>query len=262
MTRVGFVGAGRMGAPMVRRLVEAGHEVRALGRSDEKRQAIRDLGAQPVGNLSHVADRADVVVVCVFTDEQAQQVSTELVAAMAPGAALVIHTTGSPATAQTIAAQSPGADVIDAPVSGGPHNIAAGEVTLFLGGADEAVARVQPVLAAYGDPILHVGPLGAGQAVKLINNALFAAQIGLLREAVALGDRLGVGEAKLLEAVTRGSGASRVAGFVAAGGSVDGFVERTAEFIGKDVEVVRKIAAEMGTDLGLLDDVINAGFQP
>ena len=118
----------------------------------------------------------------MFTDEQVAQVCLAgvLVAAMPPGAALVVHTTGSPRTAQAIAAHSPGIDVLDAPVSGGPHDIAAGSVTLFVGGPDDAVARVRPVLAAYGDPILHVGPLGAGQAVKLINNALFAAQIGLL----------------------------------------------------------------------------------
>jgi 3-hydroxyisobutyrate dehydrogenase-like beta-hydroxyacid dehydrogenase len=124
------------------------------------------------------------------------------------------------------------------------------------------VERVRPVLASYGEPILHVGPLGAGQAVKLTNNALFAAQIGLLRRAVALGTAFGVDEEKLLEAITHGSGASRVGAFVAAGGSVDAFVDRTKEFIGKDVEVVRKIAAELDCDLGPLDDVIDAGIRP
>ena len=172
-----------------------------------------ELGAQPVAGLHDIAEDADVLIVCVFTDEQVAQVCLH-------GAARrhvprrrrwsftrpEVH-----APRRRIAAHSPGIDVLDAPVSGGPHNIAAGEVTLFVGGSDDAVARVRPVLAAYGDPILHVGPLGAGQAVKLINNALFAAQIGLLREAVALGDRLGVDEAKLLEAITHGSGASRVA---------------------------------------------------
>ena len=98
MTRVGFVGAGRMGAPMVRRLVEAGHEVRALGRSVEKRRGVSELGAQPVTDLADVGSDADVVVVCVFTDEQVQQVCLEsvLLSTMRPGAALVIHTTGSP----------------------------------------------------------------------------------------------------------------------------------------------------------------------
>ncbi|KUH80212.1 MULTISPECIES: NAD(P)-dependent oxidoreductase [unclassified Mycobacterium] len=262
MTRVGFVGAGRMGAPMVRRLVATGHDVAALGRTDDKRAAVRDLGARPVGTATEAAD-ADVVIVCVFTDEQVQQICLHdgLVAAMPPRASLVIHTTGSPATAQTIAAQFPDVDVVDAPVSGGPHNIAAGEVTLFVGGSDEAVTRVQPVVGAYGDPILHVGPLGAGQAVKLINNALFAAQIGLLAESVTLGASLGVDETKLLASISHGSGASRVGEFISARGSVSGFVTDVAEFIGKDVDVVRKTAAELGRDLGLLDDVINAGIR-
>ena len=263
MTRVGFVGAGRMGGPMVRRLVESGHDVRALGRTDEGRRAVSSLGAQAVAGLHDIARDAEVLIVCVFTDEQVAQVcSPGVLTTMSPGAALVIHTTGSPRTVQTIASHSPGIDVLDAPVSGGPHNIAEGAITVFVGGPDDAVSRVRPVLAAYGDPILHVGPLGAGQAVKLTNNALFAAQIGLLREAVTLGDCLGVSEAKLLEAITHGSGASKVAGFVAAGGSLDAFVERTGEFIGKDVAVVRKIAAELGQSLGLLDDIIDAGNQP
>ena len=201
---------------------------------------------------------------CVFTDEQVAEVcsSSELISAMPPDAALVIHTTGSPRTAQTIAAQSPGIDVLDAPVSGGPHDIAAGEVTLFVGGSDDAVARVQPVLAAYADPILHVGPIGAGQLVKLVNNTLFAAQIGLLAEAVALGDRFGVDEARLLTSITHGSGASQVAGHRTRRVRSQAFIDTVGEFIGKDVAVVRKIVAELGSELGVLDDVINAGIRP
>ncbi len=211
-----------------------------------------------------MGDRADVVILCVFTDEQVQQVCLDsgLISAMPPGATVVIHTTGSPRTAQSIAASFGDVDVVDAPVSGGPHNVAAGEVTLFVGGSEDAVEKVRPVLACYGDPILHVGGLGAGQAVKLTNNTLFAAQLGLLAEAVAFGERLGVQERRLLEAITHGSGASRVGGFVAMRGSVRAFVDDTAEFIGKDVDVVRGIAAELGADLGQLEDVINVGIRP
>ncbi|KUI41706.1 6-phosphogluconate dehydrogenase [Mycobacterium sp. GA-1199] len=264
MTRVGFVGAGRMGAPMVRRLVDAGHDVRALGRTDEKCAAVGDIGAQPVTRAADVADGADVVVVCVFTDEQVQQVCLNdgLAAGMQPGSVLIIHTTGSPATARKLAAEFADIDVVDAPVSGGPHNIAAGEVTLFVGGTHAAVDKVRPVLASYGEPILHVGELGAGQAVKLVNNSLFAAQIGLLRTAVDLGARLGVGEAELLTSLTHGSGASRVGEFIAARGSVRGFVADVGEFIGKDVAVVRQIAGELGSDLGLLDGIFDAGIRP
>ena len=122
-------------------------------------------------------------------------------------------------------------------------------------------SEARPVLASYGDPILHVGPIGAGQAVKLINNTLFAAQIGLLHEAVRLGDRLGLDERRLLDAIGHGSAASRVASIVGAGGSVEVFIDRVGEFVGKDVAVVRKTAAELGSDLGLLDEAINAGFK-
>ena len=265
MTQVGFAGAGRMGAPMVRRLVGAGHEVRTLGRSVEKRRAVRELGAQPVTDLADVGDGAEVVVICVFTDEQVVKVCLDsvLLTTMPPGSALVIHTTGRPRTAESIAAEAEphGIAVVDAPASGGPHDIAAGHVTLFVGGSDDAVERVRPVLDAYGDPVLHVGPIGAGQSVKLINNALFAAQIGLLHEAVRLGERFGVGERRLLDAIGHGSAASRVASIVGARGSVDAFIDILGEFVGKDVEVVRKVAAELGSELGVLDDAINAGLR-
>lgn len=260
MTHVGFIGAGRMGAPMIERLTTAGHVVTALGRSGEKRSAIAALGATPVSSMAATGRDADAVIVCVFTDEQVTQVclTDGLLTAMRPGATLVLHTTGSPRTAEGIAerARPHGIDVVDAPVSGGPHDIAAGRVTLFVGGDDTAVARVQPLLSSYGDPVLHVGAVGAGQSVKLVNNTLFAAQIGLLREAVGLGARLGVDETRLLAALPHGSSTSRVLDIVAATGSVGAFIDRAGEFVGKDVAVVRTITAELGSDLGILDDVI------
>lgn len=254
--RVGFVGAGRMGAPMIGRLVAAGHQVRVLARSDDKRPAITELGAEPVADIAAVADDAEAVVVCVFTDEQVAQVCAELPSGMTPGSTLILHTTGSPRTAQQIAEQHPHLGVLDAPVSGGPHDIAAGEVTLFVGGAEDTVAAARPVLASYGDPVLHVGPLGAGQTVKLINNALFAAQIGLVAEAGRIGKSLGVAEPDLLAALGHGSSASKVLGMVARAGSADGFIAAVGEFIGKDVAVVRRTAAGLGTDLGLIDGLL------
>ncbi len=262
MTRVGFVGTGRMGAPMVRRLVDAGgHEVRALARTPEKSQAVSDLGAFPVSELAAVAEGADAVIVCVFTDQQVREVCLEggLVAAMSPGAVLVVHTTGSPRTAEAIAAR--GVDVVDAPVSGGPHDVAAGRVTLFVGGEDVAVRRVHPLLSTYGDPVLHVGRTGAGQLVKLINNALFAAQIGLVAEGVRLGGLLGVSESALLEALTHGSASSRALGNITRAGSASAFIAAVGDFIGKDVAMVRKTVAELGGDLGALDDVVDAGLR-
>jgi 2-hydroxy-3-oxopropionate reductase len=246
---------------MVARLVEGGHQVSVLGRSDEKRAAIAQLGANAVDDTAAVSADADVVVVCVFTDEQVSQVCLDdgLVAAMPVGSALVLHTTGSPRTVESIAMRASPLDVevVDAPVSGGPHNAASGALTLFVGGADDTVARVRPVLSCYGDPVLHVGPLGAGQKVKLVNNALFAAHIGLLAGSVELGAQLGVSESALLRALPHGSAASRVLDIVAAGGSVASFIETAGEFVGKDVAVIRGIAAGLGSDLGVLDGVID-----
>jgi 2-hydroxy-3-oxopropionate reductase len=253
---------------MVSRLIDAGHDVTALGRSPEKRSAIVELGANPVADTAELSTQADAVIVCVFSDEQVHQVCLDpsdsgLLATMSPGSALVVHTTGSPRTVETIAVRAAphDVDVVDAPVSGGPHNAAAGELTLFVGGADEAVARVRPVLSCYGDPVLHVGPLGTGQKVKLVNNALFAAHIGLLSVSFELGARLGVPESTLLNALPHGSAASRVLDIVAAGGSVASFIDAAGEFVGKDIAVVRGIAAEQGIDLGLLDDVLDAAVR-
>jgi 3-hydroxyisobutyrate dehydrogenase-like beta-hydroxyacid dehydrogenase len=261
VTRVGFVGAGRMGAPMVRRLVEAGHDVRVLGRTAEKCTAAEELGATSVTEPAAVADGADVVIVCVFTDEQVGQVclGDGLADAMPTDAALVLHTTGSPRTAQAIAAR--GVTVVDAPVSGGPHDIAEGQVTLFVGGADDAVARARPVLSAYGDPILHVGALGAGQLVKLINNALFAAQIGLVAEGVRLGGVLGVDEPALLEALTHGSAGSRALNNIARAGSADTFIDAVGGFLDKDVAVVRDTLTGLGADLGRLSGLVDTGLR-
>lgn len=261
--RVGFIGAGRMGAPMVRRLVDAGHQVRALGRDDEKRSAVAELGAEPVSSPREAVSEAEVVIVCVFTDDQVRDLCPDLIDEMPEGAVLVLHTTGSPRTVEVLAERGAarGIAVIDAPVSGGPHDIAAGTVTVFVGGDEGAVARAREVLTAYADPVLHVGPVGAGQRVKLVNNALFAAQIGAVAEGVRLGDRLGVDEATLLTALTHGSAASRALAGIAATGSADAFIARVGEFIGKDVAVVRRTVSELDSDLGRLENLLDAALK-
>jgi len=260
--RLGFIGPGRMGRPMIGRLIGAGHEVRALVRSPEKAAVLAGDGAAVVTDAAEAGAAADAVLVCVFTDEQVRHVclGSDLLARMPGGSVVVVHTTGSPQTAEAIAARAGprGIGVIDAPVSGGPHDIAAGRLTLFAGGADDVVDRVRPVLRAYGDPVLHVGPLGAGQRVKLVNNTLFAAQIGLVADAVRLGTQLGVDEAVLLGALAHGSAASRALAGAVARGSVALFTEAVADFLGKDLEVAAEVAAGLGADLGALGGLITS----
>jgi 3-hydroxyisobutyrate dehydrogenase-like beta-hydroxyacid dehydrogenase len=260
--RVGLIGAGRMGRPMMQRLIESGHEVSVLGRSAASRLALAGSGAAVLTDAAAVGANADVVLVCVFTDEQVRDVclGTGLLATMPAGAVVVLHTTGSPRTAEAVAAAAAhlGVAVVDAPVSGGPHDIAVGTLTLFVGGDPDAVARIRPVLSSYGDPVLHVGSLGAGQAVKLVNNALFAAQLGLLADAVRLAGQLGVDEAVLLNALPHGSAAGRALAGAASRGSVAKFSEAVSGFLSKDVAEVRKAAGDLGADLGTLDAAIKA----
>lgn len=253
--RLGFVGAGRMGRPMVRRLLAAGHAVTVLERTPGARRDLAEEGADVTGEPAVTAD-ADMVAVCVHTDAQVRAVCLDggLIDAMRPGAVLIVHTTCDPRTANALGerAATRGIEVVDAGISGGPHDIAAGRLTVFAGGTADAVDRVRPVLAAYADPVLHLGPRGAGQRVKLLNNAVFAANIGILAGAVAVAAELGVAEKDLLQGLMHGSGASRALDGVAARGSVGEFAALVGEFLGKDLAVVREVAGGLGVGLGPL----------
>jgi 3-hydroxyisobutyrate dehydrogenase-like beta-hydroxyacid dehydrogenase len=241
---------------MARRLVAAGHEVRVLAHSATTADELTAEGFALAADATDVAD-ADAVLVCLLTDEQVRDVclGSALLDAMPTGSTLVVHTTASPATVMSIVdrAGSRGVAVVDAPVSGGPHDIAAGRLTLFVGGPPDAVDRIRPVLASYADPVLPVGPPGAGQRMKLVNNALFAAQLGLIRDAVRLGGQLGLDEPVLLSALGHGSAASRALAGAAARGSVEQFARAIAPFLDKDLRVVRALATELDADLGALD---------
>ncbi len=247
---------------MIRRLIAAGHAVQALGRTPEKHAALAESGATVVSRASETGSGADAVVLCVFTDEQVRAVCLDgnLLSAMPPGSTLIVHTTAGPHTMTAVAerAADHGVDVVDAPVSGGPHDIEAGTLTVFAGGAEDVVRRVRPLLACYADPILHVGPLGAGQRVKLLNNAAFAAQLGVVAEIARLADRLGLEEATVLRALPHGSAGGRALAGAAARGSIGEFVSAVADFLTKDVAEVRAAMARLGGDLGALDPLIDA----
>ncbi|NDZ96139.1 NAD(P)-dependent oxidoreductase [Streptomyces sp. SID6673] len=261
MTEVACVGVGRMGLPIADRLVRAGHTVTAFGRTAETRERLHTKGVRAHSDIADIATPStDIVLVTVLTDEQVREVclSGPLGSRLSPGSTIVIHTTGSPTTAEEIAEVMARRDirVIDAAVSGGPHDIAAGGLTLFVGGDSDTVDHLRPVLGAYADPILHVGALGNGQRVKLVNNALFAAQIGLVRAGVGLGARLGIDESTLLTALPHGSADSRALAGIARRGSVDSFADAVGEFVGKDLEIVRSVAAELGGDLGPIEALL------
>lgn len=240
-----------MGLPMVRRLVAAGHDVRVLARRAEVVEGLVAEGVAAGCDAAACVDGAEVVVVCLYDEDQVRALlAGPLVGALAPGAVVVVHTTGSPRTVEGLAAR--GVRVVDAPVSGGPPDIAAGRLSVFAGGSERDVERVRPVVTAYAGPLLHVGPLGNGQRVKLVNNVLFAAQLGLLDEAVRLASALGVDEGLLLAALEHGSAGGRAVERAAARGSVAAFADAAAAFLGKDLDVACRTGAELSFELAEL----------
>ncbi|CUU57098.1 3-hydroxyisobutyrate dehydrogenase [Parafrankia irregularis] len=262
--KIGFIGAGRMGRPMVDRLMAAGHEVTVLVRSPQARAAAQADGLTVADTVSATVRDADAVFVVVLTDDQVRSACLGpdgAIAAMRPGATLVQHTTSDPRTAHLLAAAGAagsgrGIGVLDAALSGGPHDIAAGRLTLWVGGDEALLDRMRPVLGTYASPVMSVGPVGNGQRVKLVNNALFVAQVGLAIDAVRLAGSLGIEESAILAALQHGSGASRGLGVVAGGGSVDAVAGRIGDLMLKDVTVVREVARNAGAELGIIGTVL------
>ena len=261
--KIGVIGSGRMGQPIVDRLIAAGHDVTVHVRRPEARTNTGDSTPSWADAIEETVRDADAVFVVVLTDEQVRSVCLGphgAIAAMAAGATLVQHTTSAPETARLLA--EAGADrgvrVLDAALSGGPHDIAAGRLTLWVGGDEAQLEEMRPLLEAYASPVMFVGPVGNGQRVKLVNNALFVAQVGLAVDAVRVAESLGIDEKAILAALQHGSGASRALGVVASGGSVDSVAVRLADLMSKDVSVVRKVARGAGADLGIIGTVLSS----
>ena len=260
--KIGFVGAGRIGRPILDQLARAGHECVVLARRPETKAVLQRDGLVCADTLTAAVTEADVVFVVVLNDEQVQAVclgAAGALAAMKPGAALVQHTTCDPTTVQLIAREGTGrVRVLDAALSGGPDDIAAGRLTLWVGGDEDLRNQLQPLLRTYASPIIPVGALGNGQRVKLINNALFVAHVGLAIDAVRIAAMLDIDEQAILAAVQHGSGASRGLSVVAGAGPVSSVAERLGDLMLKDVNVVRQVAARAGVDLGIIGTVLSS----
>jgi len=251
-----------MGLPMVQRLAAAGHDVAVYARRAETRDAAAAAGARVVGELREAAADVDVLLLCLFSDEQLAEVIGPLAATLPDGAVLASHVTGRESTLRAAARRFPGIGVVDAPVSGVPDDIRAGRLSVLLGGPSDARARAAEVVRAYADPVIETGELGTALAVKLVNNLLFAANAQLAAEAVRLGESLGVAAADLLTALGHMSGGSQASRRAAERGTMDEFADRIGRFMRKDVAVCLEQADELGADPGLLIDVVRRGPLP
>lgn len=207
--QVGWIGLGAMGRPMAARLAGA-FDTRVYNRTGAVAQAHADEhGTTAVADLAELAG-AGVVFSCLPTTAEVAEVAGRLGDRLPAGTVWVDCTSGDPAPSRDVAAglADHGVTYLDAPVSGGTDGAAAGTLTVMVGGDADALARVRPALDAVASRVVHVGPVGAGHAVKAVNNALLAVNLWAAGEGLAALGRHGVDAATALDVVNTSSGRS------------------------------------------------------
>lgn len=256
--RVGIIGVGRMGMPMVGRLREAGYSVHAFARRPEQTDEARSLGATLADSPAQVAREVDILVLCAYSDGQVRDVALGpggVISEMKPGSILLVHTSCSPTTGDDLirAAAARGVEVADGPLAGLPSDVAAGTVTVLLGASDKSFETLRAVVCTYADPVIHVGKAGDGHRTKILNCLLMAAHTRLVEEAASLAGHLGLEPAKALRAVTYTGATS---GILEQTLSFDEdpsmFASAIRPFLVKDVHEYDDFFETDNTELGLL----------
>jgi 3-hydroxyisobutyrate dehydrogenase len=237
--RVGWLGLGAMGAPMAACLVAAGHAVAAYdvvpGRAPD--------GAVAAGSVAEAVTGSDAVVVMVATPDQLDQVLSGAAASLASGQIVVVMSTVGPEAVAAAAARlkAAGIAVVDAPVSGGVTRAGQGDLLILVGGPDEAVARVQPLLDALARTAPVVGPSpGDGQRMKLVNQLLCGVHIAAAAEALSFAESLGLDPAACWKVLRDGAAASFM------------FDDRGARMVAGHFDQVRSALDIFVKDMGLV----------
>jgi 3-hydroxyisobutyrate dehydrogenase len=215
MTTVAFLGLGAIGRPMAARLAHAeGVTLTVWNRSPDKAASFAtEHGVEQAPRAADAARGAEVVITCFPVSADVESVlegEQGLLAAMARGTVLVDCTSGDPATSRRIAATLAGQDIgfLDAPVSGGVKGAVEGALTIMVGGDPSLLDRVRPVLEHCGKKIVHCGPVGAGDALKAVNNALLAIHIWSAGEGLVTLAKAGVKPDVALDVINASSGRS------------------------------------------------------
>ena len=256
MTVVAVVGLGAMGSRIARRLLDAGHEVVVWNRTAERAAPLVEAGATAAATPAEAARRAEVVVTMV-ADPAALRDVTEGPEGTAAGVgaeatAIEMSTVGPDAVRRLASILPAGTGLLDAPVLGSRGEAESGTLRIFVGGPAELAERWTPLLSTLGSP-LHVGPLGSGAAAKLVANTTLVGTIGVLGEALALADGLGLSREKAFEvlAATPLAGQAERRREAIEGGE---YPPRFTLYLArKDAELVVAAAEEAGVDLRLTD---------
>ncbi|MRG27496.1 MULTISPECIES: NAD(P)-dependent oxidoreductase [Laceyella] len=212
--KIGFIGLGIMGKSMARNLHRAGFEVTVWNRTAAKMaEAKAEWGAHLAVSPKDVAVRSDVVITMVGDTPDVREVVTGeegVLAGARPGTVLIDMSTISPEATRELAelAAEKGVAMLDAPVSGGDVGARNGTLSIMVGGEEEVLEKVRPVLEAMGKTIVHCGPIGAGQTVKACNQILCGLNLLGMVEALAFAKKSGVDLEKMIQVTSQGAGGS------------------------------------------------------
>ncbi len=211
MTVIGFIGLGNMGAPMAANLMKAGHQVTGYDLVPAAVAALAANGGRPAASAVEATAAVDIVITMLPAGPQVREVylgNAGILGRARKDALLIDCSTIDVDTARDVAAAAheAGFDMVDAPVSGGTAGAAAATLTFMVGGETSAFARAQPILEAMGRTIVHTGPAGNGQAVKICNNMLLAISMIGVCEAFTLAQKLGLAPQTLFDVVSKSTG--------------------------------------------------------
>ncbi|MEY4794456.1 MAG: hypothetical protein RL724_1392 [Pseudomonadota bacterium] len=248
---VAVIGLGNMGMAMLKRLIASGHLPRGWDLDPAKREAARQAGAEIAADLA--TSLAEITLFSLPHDAAVAAVLQEALPALQPGAVIIDTSTLSPRAVRGFAEQAAaqGVSYLDAPVSGGPAGAAAGSMAMMVGGDAAALERATPILQHLTARLLHIGPSGAGQVAKLVNNLLVASHLVTAGEALRLGAAAGVAPEALLPVLNGASGRSAVTEvnwprWIIPGTFDSGF---SAGLMRKDVGLALELARELDVPL-------------
>lgn len=261
--KIGWIGLGMIGTAMVKRLLATGFQVTAYERG-RGLEEVRSAGARTSADYQSLAAESDLLTLCVYNDAQLREVlfGSGALAAMRANAVLAIHTTGSPGLMREIADAAPaGVAVLDATFSGGPHDADAAGLTLMVGGNQDELERVRPAFAAYARRIEHLGAVGSGQVIKLLNNLLFATNLMNAAHVLELAGKQGFDGASIASIIGTCSGASYAMARFQASQSAEVLLARVRPYLEKDVAAAMSAAKESGLDVSAFGAVADY-FRP
>lgn len=212
-TAVGFIGTGVMGGPMASNVQRAGFALHVYSRNPERVRELQGAGAVLHPSASALASAVPITVTCVPTDADVEEVvlgPKGWLAGASDGSVLIDTTTGTPQTITRVAeaCRAKGVEVLDAPISGGARGAREGSLTFMAGGETSILERCRPVLEAMGKTVFHVGPVGAGKTMKLLNQIMLGINTWAVCEAAVLAKKAGVDLEMMLNVVSKSSGQS------------------------------------------------------